>query len=58
MSYLNVMRIWNIIEELYGYVSTTSDVSVKSVMSVVSVVRGLFYYTICYWKMSLALLVL
>ena len=38
------MRILNMIEELHGNVSTTSDVSVKSVMSVVSVVRGLFYY--------------
>ena len=44
MSYVNVMRIWNIIEELHGNVSTTSDVSVKSVMSVVGVVRGISYY--------------
>ena len=35
-----------IIEELDGNVSTATDVTVKSVMSVVSVVRGLFYYTI------------
>ena len=40
------MRICNIIEEQHGNVSTTSDVSVKSVMSVVNVVRGLFYYTV------------
>ena len=43
---MNIMHILNITEELQGNVSTTSDVSVKSVMSVVSVVRGLFYYTI------------
>ena len=46
MSCVKVMRILNIIEELHGNVRTTSDVSVKSVMSVESVVSGLFYYTI------------
>ena len=58
MNYVNVMRTWNIIEELYSTVGTTSDVSVMSIMTVVNVVRGLFYFTISYWKMSLALLVL
>ena len=37
---------YNIKEKLHGNVSTTSDVSVKRVVSVVSVVRNLFYYTI------------
>ena len=37
---------YNIKENLHGNVSTTSDVSVKRVMSVVSLVRNLFYYTI------------
>ena len=45
---MNVMRILNIIKELRGNVSTTSDVNVKSVMSVVSVLRGLFYHTILF----------
>ena len=42
MCYVNVMRIWNIIEQLRGNDSTTGDVSVKSIMSVLSVVMGLF----------------
>ena len=46
MSYVNVMRILTIIEELQGNIRTTSDVSFKSVMRVVRVVKGLFYYTI------------
>ena len=41
MSYVNDMHILNIIEELHGNVRITSDVRV---MSVVSVVRGIFYY--------------
>ena len=42
------MRILDIIEELHGNVSNTSDVSAKSVMSVLSVGRGMIYYTILY----------
>ena len=46
---------------LYSTVCTTTDVTVKnviSVISVVSVVRGLLYYTIHIKKISLSLLVL
>ena len=46
MSDFSVMRFRNILEELHDNVSTSSDVSVSSIMSVVRVVRGLFYFTI------------
>ena len=43
---------------MHGNVIIMSDVRVECVMSVVSVLRGLFYCTIWFWKMRLTLLVL